>query len=167
MLGRVQGLRCAPPLPGAFGALDPACARQASGRVSSEAGPRRQTARRGIGSSRDSARCTRRRSPARRGRARRRVRSAASPCVCSSAWSRSTSRIHVRGPPMGELGEIGQRRGAEIEQVLPLQIAPRAFARDGGDALRAMLGQDRAVARLECRAWSALKRPATIRTRSR
>ena len=50
--------------------------------------------------------------------------------------------------PMGELGEIGQGGGAEIEQMLPLQIAPRALARDRGDALGAMLGQDRAVAGL-------------------
>ena len=65
--------------------------------LSSAAGPRpvkRQAWRRGR---RDSARCTRRRSPARRGRARRRARSAASPCVCSSACSRSTSCIQICG----------------------------------------------------------------------
>ena len=36
---------------------------------------------------------------------------------------------------MGELGEIGKAPRAEIEQVLALQIAPRALARDRGHAL--------------------------------
>ena len=49
--------------------------------------------------------------------------------------------------PMRELGEIRERRGAEIEQMLALQIAPRALAGDGRHALRAVLGQDRARAR--------------------
>ena len=52
-------------------------------------------------------------------------------------------------PPMRQLGQIRERRGAEIDQMLPLQIAPRALAGDGRHALGAMLGQDRALAGLE------------------
>ena len=51
--------------------------------------------------------------------------------------------------PMRELGEIRERRGPEIDQVLALQVAARAFAGDGGHALGAVLGQDRARAGLE------------------
>src|SRR4029453_1548160 len=36
--------------------------------------------------------------------------------------------------PMRQLGEIGERRGAEINQMLTLQIAAGAFAGDRGDA---------------------------------
>ena len=42
---------------------------------------------------------------------------------------------------MRELGEIGEGRRAEIEQVLPLQIAARPLARDRCHSLRAMLGR--------------------------
>ena len=76
------------------------------------------------------------------------ARSAASPWVCSSACSRSTSGTQRRRAAMGELGEIRERGGPEVEQMLPLQIPPRALARDGRDALGAMLRQDRAVAGL-------------------
>jgi hypothetical protein len=52
-------------------------------------------------------------------------------------------------PSMGELRQIGERHGAEIDQMLALQVATGALAGDGGHTLGAVLGQDRAVARLE------------------
>jgi hypothetical protein len=67
---------------------------------------------------------------------------------------------------MRQLGEIRERRGAEIKQMLSLQVATGAFAGHRGDALGAMLGQDRGGAGLDLSPWSALKRPAMMRTRS-
>ena len=52
-------------------------------------------------------------------------------------------------PAMGELGQIGERGGAEINQMLTLQVAASAFAGHRRDALGAMLGQDRAGAGLD------------------
>lgn len=69
-------------------------------------------------------------------------------------------------PSMRQLGEIREGRGAEIDQMLPLQIAARAFAGDRRHALRAVLGQDRAIAGVEFPLMVGLE-SAMIRTRSR
>ncbi len=47
-----------------------------------------------------------------------------------------------------QLGQIGERRGPEFDQVLALQVASRPRAGRGGDALRAMLRENRAGTRL-------------------
>lgn len=50
---------------------------------------------------------------------------------------------------MRELGQIRQRRGADIDQILTLQVAAGRFAGDRRHALGAMLGQDGPGARLK------------------
>ena len=82
-----------------------------------------------------------------RGRARRRRAGRRRRAFAASAWSCSTSRTHVCGRRCDELGEVREGRGAEGQQMLPLQIAPGALAGHRGDALRAMLRQGRALAR--------------------
>src|SRR5690606_7678561 len=52
-------------------------------------------------------------------------------------------------PPMRELRQVGERGGSEIEQMLPLEISPRALPRTCRHALGAMLRQDRTLTRLE------------------
>jgi hypothetical protein len=44
--------------------------------------------------------------------------------------------------PMRQRGQIRQCRGTQIGKMLPLQVAPRALARDSRDAVRAMIWQD-------------------------
>ena len=100
---------------------------------------------------------------AREGRAQRRRRRDARAGRAAARRRASTARA-----AMGELGEVLQGRPAELEQMLALQVALGALARDRGHALRAVLGQGRA-ARPESnsRGCTASKRPATMRTRSR
>ena len=50
--------------------------------------------------------------------------------------------------PVGQLREIRERRGAEIDQMLTLEIPTRSLAGHGGHALRTMLRQDRPGSRL-------------------
>src|SRR6266853_2661161 len=52
-------------------------------------------------------------------------------------------------PSMRELGQVLQGGRPQLQQMLPLQIAFRALARDGGDVLRAVFGQRRLRVRLE------------------
>jgi hypothetical protein len=53
------------------------------------------------------------------------------------------------GTPMRELGEIREGCSADVDQMLSLQVTAGAFAGHGRHALGAMLGQDRAGARLD------------------
>src|SRR2546427_7477845 len=53
------------------------------------------------------------------------------------------------GPSMRELGQVLQGERPELQQMLPLQIAFCALARNGGDVLRAVFGQRRLRVRLE------------------
>ncbi len=71
------------------------------------------------------------------------------------------------GPPMRELGEVLQGWRGEPQQMLALQVAVGALAGDGRDLLRLVLRQRRLRPGSKSRAWTASKRPATIRTRSR
>lgn len=71
-------------------------------------------------------------------------------------------------PAVDDLGEVAEGRSRERHQVLPLQIAPRALARNRRHGLGAVLGQRRALAGLPLpRVFGTKNRPATIRTRSR
>ena len=45
------------------------------------------------------------------------------------------------GPTMNELGEVGERRRPELQQMLPLQVATRALAGHGRHRLGPMLRQ--------------------------
>jgi len=71
------------------------------------------------------------------------------------------------GTPMRQLGQIREGRGAEIDQMLALQISARALARDGRDALCAVLGQDGARARLELARMVGLEPAGNIPSRHR
>lgn len=70
-------------------------------------------------------------------------------------------------PSMRELSEIRQGGGTEIDQMLALQIAPRTRPVHRGPALRAMLGQNRAITALELPlVVSARSRPVPLSRRS-
>lgn len=69
-------------------------------------------------------------------------------------------------PAVGDLGEVVERLAAHLEQVLAHEVALAALARDLSHGLGAVLGPRGLGAALERRGWLALKRPATILTRS-
>ena len=46
---------------------------------------------------------------------------------------------------MDDLGQVDERRRAEVQQLLALEVAFGALAGDGGDERRAVIGEDRAL----------------------
>ena len=146
MLGRVQVLPRSAPA-GAFGDLDPALRAAGEGRYR-----RRPVLCRIEGKpGRDRAEIVRDVLGADRllgEPAFEAARRAASPCVCRSRAAARHRESSLRAS-MRELGEIRQGGRAEIEQVLPLQIAPRPLPGDRGDPLGAMLGQGSSRHRLK------------------
>jgi hypothetical protein len=66
-----------------------------------------------------------------------------------------------------ELGQIRQRRRAQINQMLSLEIAPGALPRTAATRCARCSGRIEPSPTPNFRACSALNRPATLRTRSR
>ena len=100
-------------------------------------------------------------------RGRRRARSAASPWVCSSACSRSTSWIQICGRRCVSSVRYAEAAGPDRANAGAADSAGRVCRRPRPRAGRdARAGSSRRRA-ANCRSCSAPKRPATIRTRSR
>jgi hypothetical protein len=117
------------------GALDPACARQ---RIDPYRRRPVRTSSNGNASSscRASARCTRHRLPVPQGHARRPREAKRRVAVYLQELVQELDLMDPRAwAPMCQLRQIRERGGAEIDQVLTLQIAPRALARCRGDTL--------------------------------
>ena len=115
------------------------------------------------------ARCTRRR---RRRCAERRCAKACAQRVVAVGLQQLVQPLDVADPgaraAVDELGEVVERGLAELEQLLALEVALAALARDRGHGAGAVLGQRASLAAAPIsRGCVASKRPATIRTRSR
>ena len=68
--------------------------------------------------------------------------------IASSPWlEHVVHAVDVAQPDLrpfvDQLGDVRERRLAELDEVLTFQIAFRVLARDGGDARRAVLGERR------------------------
>jgi hypothetical protein len=99
------------------------------------------------------------------------AREGAAQNVSAVALEQLVQLMHVAHPqaraPVRELGEVLQGGPPQSEQMLALEVALGAPTGDGGDELRAVLGEHGMRARFQLPRMLGLERPATMRTRSR